>query len=202
NSCGTLDAPQVSTNGTTTMTMIRYTPPKSMPDQPYDRVRIQATSVADPTKLATINFLLSFGPGSGPINYGQQFASALTGGAAVTVQANFGVPSSTKTADWTLTANGTPCTPACGTLGTPTVTTNGNAVTSTIAYTPPISVPAGNGQNFPTLNVALTANSAVKDSFSFHIVDGSCGAGNNAVLNGQYAFLMRGASATQGYDTR
>src|SRR5947199_113971 len=57
-SCGTLDAPQVSTNGTTTMTMIRYTPPKSMPDQPYDRVRIQATSVADPTKLATINFLL------------------------------------------------------------------------------------------------------------------------------------------------
>ena len=71
NSCGTLGKPQVSTSGTTTTTIITYTPPKSQPDQPYDRVRIQATSVADPTKLANINFLLSFVPGPGPIGYGQ-----------------------------------------------------------------------------------------------------------------------------------
>src|SRR5207247_5914732 len=54
NSCGTLGAPQVSTNGTTTTTVVTYTPPKSKPDQPYDRVRIQATSVPDPTTPATI----------------------------------------------------------------------------------------------------------------------------------------------------
>jgi hypothetical protein len=40
------------------------------------------------------------------------------------------------------------------------------------------------------------------DSFSFNIVDGTCGAGNETVLNGQYAFLLRGESATGGYDAR
>jgi hypothetical protein len=201
NSCGTLGKPQVSTNGTTTTTIVTYTPPKSVPDQPYDRVRIQATSVADPTRLANINFLLSFAPGSGPIGYGQKFASALTGGAPVTVQANFTDTTAAKSATWTLTANGAACpAPACGTLGTPTVTTNGNAVTSTVAYTPPASVPAGDGQNFPTITATMTANPAVTDSFSFNIVDGTCGTGNEAVLNGPYAFLLRGAAATNGYN--
>jgi hypothetical protein len=107
-----------------------------------------------------------------------------------------------KSANWTLTANGTACSPACGTLGTPTVTTNGNAVTSTVTYTPPASVPAGDGQSFPTIMATSTANPAVRDSFSFDIVDGACGAGANAVLSGQYAFLMRGGSAVGGYETR
>jgi hypothetical protein len=202
NSCGTLGAPQVSTSGTTTTTIVTYTPPKSKPDQPYDRVRIQATSVADPTKLANINFLVSFVPGPGPIGYGQQFTTALTGGAAVTVAANFGDPTATKSADWTLTANGAPCAPACGALGTPTVTTNGNAVTSTVTYTPPASVPAGDGQDAPTITTRLTANPAVRDIFSFRIRDGACGTGNNSALNGQYAFLLKGASATGGYEAR
>ena len=37
NSCGTLGAPQVSASVTTTTTIVTYTPPKSKPDQPYDR---------------------------------------------------------------------------------------------------------------------------------------------------------------------
>ena len=201
NSCGTLGKPQMSTSGTTTTTIITYTPPKSKPDQPYDRVRIQAISVADPTKFANINFLLTSTP-TPPvfIGYGQKFASALTGGDPVTVQFPFADATAAKSANWTLTANGAMCAPACGTLGTPTVTTNGNAVTSTVAYTPPASVPAGDGQNFPTITATSTANPAVMDSFSFHIVDGTCGAGNEAVLNGPYAFLIRGAAATNGYN--
>ena len=203
NSCGTLGEPQVSTSGTTTTTIITYTPPKSAPDQPYDRVRIQATSVADPTKLASINFLVSFIPPSPAfIGYGQKFASALTGGDAVTVAFPFADATAAKSANWTLTANGATCAPACGTLGTPTVTTNGNTVTSTVTYTPPASVPAGDGQSFPTITATSTANPAVTDSFSFHILDGSCGTGANSVLNGPYAFLLKGGSATGGYEAR
>jgi hypothetical protein len=201
NSCGTLGKPQVSTSGTTTTTIITYTPPKSVPDQPYDRVRIQATSVADPTRLASINFLLT--PTPPPpvfIGYGQKFASALTGGDTVTVQFPFADTTAAKSASWALTANGATCAPACGKLGTPTVTTNGNSVISTVTYTPPAAVPAGDGQNFPTITAASTANPGVKDSFSFNIVDGTCGAGNNSLLSGQYAFLLRGAAAVNGYN--
>ena len=160
--------------------------------------------MADPTKLANINFLLSLTqPPHAFIGYGQKFASALTGGAPVAVAFPFPDATAAKSADWTLTANGATCpAPVCGTLGTPTVTTNGNNVLSTVTYTPPASVPAGSGQNFPTLTAATTANPAVKDSFSFHIVDGACGTGANAALNGQYAFLLKGASATGGYEAR
>jgi len=202
NSCGTLGTPKVSTSGTTTTTVITYTPPMSLPDEPYDRARIQATSVADPTKFSNINFLLS-PPPTPPvfIGYGQKFDSALTGGDAVTVTFPFSDATATKSASWTLTANGASCpAPACGTLGTPTVTTNGDIVTSTVTYTPPVSVPAGDGQNFPTITATSTANPAVMDSFSFNIVDGTCGTGNETVLNGQYAFLLRGGSATGGYN--
>jgi hypothetical protein len=201
NSCGTLGTPQVSTNGTTTATVMTYTPPTSLPDEPYDRVRIQATSVADSTNFISQNFVLSPGPGPGPIGYGQKFDSALTGGAAGTLLANFADTTATKSANWTLTANGAPCpAPTCGTLANPAVSTNGDIVTAGIIYTPPTSVPAGDGQNFPTITVTSTANPNVKDSFSFHIVDGSCGSGNEAALNGQYAFLVKGAGATTGYN--
>ena len=201
NSCGTLGAPQISTNGTTTTTVITYKPPTQLPDEPYDRVRIQATSVADPTKSNSLNFLLSPGQGPSPIGYGQKFDSALTGGGPGTLLANFTDTTATKSANWTLTANGAPCPPpTCGTLANPAVSTNGDVVTSGIIYTPPTSVPAGDGQNLPTITVTSTANPNIRDSFSFHIVDGSCGSGNESVLNGQYAFLLKGGGATAGYN--
>jgi len=201
NSCGALGTPQVSTSGTTTTTTIAYTPPASIPDEPYDRVRIQATSVADPTKINSLNFLLSPAPGPGPIAYGQKFDSALTGGPPVSVAATFSDTTATKTVDWTLWANGAKCVPpTCGTLGTPTVTSNGNVITSTVTYTPPASVPSGDGQNSPAITAALTSNPAVMDGFSFNIVDGTCGTGNEPLLTGQYAFLMKGGGATTGYN--
>src|SRR5579872_3681941 len=107
NSCGTLGAPQVSKSGTTTTTVITYTPPKTPPDQPYDRVRIQATSIADPTRLASINFFVTFIQQLPAfIGYGQKFGSALTGGAPVTVAFPFADATAAKSATWTLTANG------------------------------------------------------------------------------------------------
>jgi hypothetical protein len=79
------------------------------------------------------------------------------------------------------------------------VTTNGNNVTSTLVYTPPASVPTGFGENNPTISMVATANSAVTGFFTFNIVNGACGSGNNGVLNGQYAFLLKGAAANAGY---
>jgi len=154
--------------------------------------------VADPTKINSLNFLLTFLPGPGPIPFTQKFDSALTGGAPVTLSASFSDTTATKTANWTLTMNGAPC-PACGTLGTPTVTSNGDIITSTVVYTPPASVPSGDGQNNPTITAALTANPNVMDGFQFQISDGTCATGNEPLLNGQYAFLMKGGGAANGY---
>jgi hypothetical protein len=198
NSCGILGTPKVSTSGTTTTTVVNYTPPPSIPDEPYDRPRIQATSVTDPTKVNSLNFLLNSYSGPTSIPYAQKFDSAFTGGAPVTVAANFSDTTTTRTATWSLTANGAPC-PACGTLGTPTATANGNVITSTVTYTPPASVPAGKGQNSPTITAVLTSNPTIMDNFSFNLVDGTCGAGNEAILSGQYAFLMKGGGASNGY---
>ena len=198
NSCGRLGEPQVAKSGTTTTTTITYTPPASIPDEPYDRVRIQAASVADPTKVNNLNFLLSGGAAQGGIPYGLKFDSALTGGPLVSITANFSDTTASKTVAWTLTANGAPC-PSCGTLGTPAVTSNGDVIASTVTYTPPAAVPSGEGQNSPTITAVLTSNPGVKDSFSFNIVDGTCGTGNETFLNGQYAFLLKGGGATVGY---
>ena len=41
---------------------------------------------------------------------------------------------------------------------------------------------------------------AASESFTFQLVDGTCGTGNNSVLNGQYAFLVKGGGAGIGYD--
>jgi hypothetical protein len=201
NSCGSLGPPNVSTGGTTTTTTITYTPPALVPDAPYDRVRIQATPVADPTKFVSQNFLLGMAPGPGPIGYGQKFDTALTGGGPVAVTASFNDAAATKTVTWTLTANGAACpAPTCGTLGTPSVISNGNIITSTVSYTPPASVPDGDGQSSPLITAALTSNPAVADGFAFDIVDGTCATGNEGLLNGQYAFLMKGGGATTGYN--
>jgi hypothetical protein len=56
-------------------------------------------------------------------------------------------------ASWTLTSNGTACSAACGTLGTPTNTGSpGNGDTSTIPYNAPATAPTPN-------SVTITATS-------------------------------------------
>lgn len=50
-----------------------------------------------------------------------------------------------------------------------------------------------------TLTVDAAAQIAAADSLSRGIVGGTCGSGNEGILSGQYAFLVRGASASNGY---
>lgn len=91
---------------------------------------------------------------------------------------------------WTLTAKGTPCSPACGTLSLPNL--------YSVLYTPPTSVPPA-PNNMPTLTATSASSPARSDSDLFSIFDGTaaCGTGGNeGVLNGQYALMVQGWSGT------
>jgi hypothetical protein len=207
NSCGTLVVGAKTPSGTTTTAPITYTPPTSLPSAPYDRPRVQATSVASPAQLASTSFLIS---GTAPANTGlriptgEKFNSALaaTGAAALTVDANIANDTGNiRTVTWKLTSNdsnGADCSGPCGTLSTATSTGNGTFVSSTITYTPPSSVPSGT-QATPTITATSVDNSSATDSFTFTLSDGTCAKGHESVLNGQYAFLLRGGGANAGY---
>ncbi len=220
NVCGTLVAGTPTTSGNTTTIPLSYTPPTSgPPSPPYDRPLVVATSVLDPTQFAAQSFLITSTPAAAllSISANQKFDSALTGGGAlgtpIMVSAGFNDASTAKSATWTLTANGAPvgtcnqvgpgssCTSVSGNLTVPaTSVTNGNSVTSTVTYTPPATVPTGSGQSTPTLTATMSANSGATDSFPFSILDGTCGTGNNGVLSGSYAFLLKGGAAASGYN--
>ena len=152
NSCGTLNdhsGVTVVDSGSTTTTTFTYTPPSTVPSEPYNRPRIVAASVANPAMSGQKQFLLSSTPAATPLSipFGQKFNSALTNGAAIMVTANLnGDSGNSRTINWTINANGSPCAPpTCGTLGAPTVVRNGGAISSTVAYTPPTTVPTGSG---------------------------------------------------------
>jgi hypothetical protein len=206
NSCGTLGVPSAPVlSGTTSTTTITYTPPASLPSAPYDRPRIQAVSKADATRSGSIVFVLNSNPVTNlTIRYETKFNSVLTGAAPTTqtgIARLVNDTGSSKSVNWTLTANGSNCSPACGTLGTAktTVGASGTTVRSAITYTPPSSVPAGTGQAQPTITATSADDPAQNDSFGFTITDGTCSSANNGVLKGQYAFLLRGGAAPAGY---
>ncbi|HET9741274.1 MAG TPA: hypothetical protein VFQ00_00870 [Terriglobales bacterium] len=212
--CGTLVPTAAPTSGTTvsgqgttgipfTSSPFTYTPPTQIPNPPYDHPMILAASNADNTKIAAVNFALGLGLVlGGPINNASRLNTALTGTTPVTIFASFGEAGVNKATTWTLTADGADCQPDCGTLGVPVYTRNGNSVTAAISYTPPATVPAAPAKD-PTLTVtSVDVNNSFQptDSVQFTIKDGTCGSGNNGVLNGQYAFLAQGGSAGQGYE--
>ncbi len=211
--CGTLIIGSTTTGTTTTATTgipftktnFTFVNPTGVPNPPYDRPMVLAVSKADPTKTAQDNFLISTSIQNGlffPNNSRLASALAATGAAPITIQANInGDTGTNKTVTWTLQASGSNCQPACGVLGTPAYTWNGNnnSVTATIPYTPPATVPSGQTA-FPTITATSVDNAAATDSFTFQIVDGSCGTGHESILNGQYAFLAKGGGATVGYD--
>ncbi len=208
NLCGTLGTPSAPVlSGTTTTTTITYTPPPSLlPFSPYDRPRLPAVSNANHTQLASGAFVLSSNPP--PVNTGLtivrglEFNSALaaTGAVPLTVFATVGNDvGNSRTVTWTLTAGGANCSPTCGTLGSQVDTGNGATVSSQINYTPPSSVPTVAADLTPTITATSVDATSQTDSFTFTIVDGSCGTGNNAVLSGSYAFMVRGGGMNAGY---
>ncbi|MGH9734590.1 MAG: Ig-like domain-containing protein [Candidatus Acidiferrales bacterium] len=87
---------------------------------------------------------------------------------------------------WSLTANGIPCSPACGTISL--------LVGNDLQYQPPATATAA-PNNTATLTASSVSDPTKSDSDTFTIFDGAtaCGTGGSeSELNGQYAIMLRG----------
>lgn len=102
----------------------------------------------------------------------------------VTLTATVAGDSGNRGVTWTLTADGQPCEPDCGTLS--------NATSTTVVYTPPNLVLAA-PMNVPTITATSVADNTKSATDIFSITnDLRCGSGNESILNGQYAFMLNG----------
>src|ERR1035437_3551786 len=91
-------------------------------------------------------------------------------------------------ATWTLTSNGVACSPACGTLGTPTSTgSQGNGDTATVPYNAPSTPPNPNSVTITATSVE-NPNSSGADTFTIT-------AGTTGVLTVQTFSLPQGTVA-------
>lgn len=164
-SCGTLAAQGMSA---------LYTPPATEPLN--HNATISATLASNKAALFAFDFSIT-PPISVTIT--NKLSRQLAGAPAVTLDATVSNDSANAGVTWTLTAGGSNCSPACGTLTVPA------APSFTATYTPPITAPAGADAS-PTITAASVTRPAANDTSSFSII------APVAVLQGNYAFLLRG----------
>jgi hypothetical protein len=162
--CGSLSSTQTNT--------VTYTAPASVASSAT--VTLTATSMADNSKSATATVTVTLpisvfvAPGLPSVAPGgvQRFLAPVTNDPSLS-----GVI-------WTLSQNGGPCSPACGTIS-PEVTP-GAALTS---YTAPASAPDGS----LVYITATSVTSPLRSTYGRIIITAS--GNNNAKLSGRYAFL-------------
>jgi hypothetical protein len=150
-----------------------YTPPQTAPLN--QQATIIATSVSEVTQQYAFTFTI-FPPASITIN--NPFTSIVIGAVPVTLNATVQNDPSNSGANWTLTAGGSDCSPACGTLSP-------GPSNSSIVFTPPATFPTGANVN-PTISATAVDNTSATDSFNFTILN------NTNLFQGSYAFLLRG----------
>lgn len=155
-----------------------YTPPTAAPVN--QTATISATAVDDPSQAYTFNFTIQ-----PPIDVSitNKFATTVVSTQAIILNAQVSNDNSSAGVSWSLTAGGTTCSPACGTL------TPSTAPSFSATYAPPASLPAG-ANDSPTITATSVTNTAKNDSFSFSILSA------NTLVNGNYAFLLRGYDDT------
>lgn len=157
-----------------------YTPPAEAPLN--HQAVITATSVEDSSQL--YSFIFTIVPTTS-ISITNKFTSVIAGGAPIIVNASVQNDPTNSGATFTLTAGGSSCSPACGTLVTsapPTVQA---------LYTPPATVPTGASAN-PTITATAVNRPAATDSFTFTINTVS------SLLKGNYVFQLRGYDSNSG----
>lgn len=174
-----------------TATTVAYNAPTAIPSDLT--VTLTATSMAQPSKSSAIAIVV---PATVVTiqNKVTEFSAGTLGSSLFNAQFRATTQNDPTNAgvNWTLTANGMPCSPACGTLSL--------ANPFGVVYSPPASVPAA-PNNTPTIIATSVYSPARSDTDAFIIFDGSaaCGTGGNeGALNGQYAIMLQGWSGTGG----
>ena len=166
-----------------TTTTVTYNAPTAIPSNLT--VMLTATSLAQPSKSTSLTITV---PATVVTiqNKVNEFAAGSANFFSAQFIANVQNDPTNVGVTWTLAANGTACSPACGTLSM--------ATGFSVNYTPPSTVPQ-TPENMPTLTATSAYSSARSDTDSFAIFDGSaaCGTGGHeSVLNGQYAIMLQG----------
>jgi hypothetical protein len=147
-------------------------------------VQVKDSAAKTATKAFTMNVVSTLS-----VTIDNKLAGIAPASAAVTFTATVHNDTGNQGVNWDLKAGATPCSPTCGTL-TSTLTP-----TVTIIYTPPATVPASPNDSV-TITATAVGDSTKSDSNLLAITDSPLSActqtGNEAVLNGKYAFLLEG----------
>jgi len=171
--CGTLTLPDPNQTFT-----IVYTPPATAPLN--QSATITAALASDRAVAFVFNFTII--PGTS-VTIDDKFMSVFVSGTPVALSATVHNDSSGAGVTWTLTAGGTSCSPACGTL------TPGAAPTLTATYLPPAVLPTG-ANDSPTITATSVTKTSASDSFQFTINSAT------TLFKGSFAFLVRGYDLT------
>lgn len=185
-SSGTLPDHLALDSSTTSSVSVSGTPETAQSNVQFT---VQVTDSA--SQSATKVFAVSVAASSIKVAITNKLAGILPAAAGVVFNASVQNDSATQGVNWTLTANNADCSPACGSL-------SGASATS-VTYTPPATIPTA-PNNTPKLTATAVADASKSDSNIIAITNSPLSActnsGNEAVLNGQYAFLLQGYDAT------
>ncbi len=169
-----------------------YTPPLTQPSGANSSPTITAASVTDSSSTASDAFTITAPAISVAII--DNFTQLVVGIAPVTIHATVAGDASNSGITATITAGGSACAPACGTLG-PVSGSNG---TFTFSYTPPLNVPASPNDH-PTISVSSVVLPSATASLSFELIliaGDTCPEAGGEVQMGpngtSWAFLLQG----------
>jgi len=132
-----------------------YKPPAKQPLN--QTATITATSVEDPKQIFVFSFTIT---ASVSVAITPKFTAQYAGGAPVSLSAQVTNDPFNAGVTWALTANGSNCSPSCGTL------TSSAAPSFSATYTPPSNAPAGANAK-PTITAASVSDPTQSDSVSF-----------------------------------
>ena len=178
---GSACSPTCGTLSQQSITSVTYTPPATAPSSPNNTPTITATSVTDKSKSDTDSITIQAPVASITVAITNKFTTIVAGAANVTVNVTVTNDPKNDGVNWTLTAGGIACSPACGTITLPDQ--------FSVVYNPPTTVAAA-PNNAPTITATSATDSTKSDSFTFTVTAAVASLGS---LKGQYAALLQGS---------